>query len=89
MANNRVVLRCTRCGERMLISKCYGYDDIRHDAQDYIDFLKEHTYCDKPFKPDNYYLPELTEPKYTSGYGFDFDIAYEFDYEEDEDDEQQ
>lgn len=52
MANNRLFIKCKRCGCSVQINKTYGgpyylYDE---DVKDLNDFFSEHAYCE-PHNP--------------------------------------
>ena len=86
MANNRMYLRCRKCGRYFFLGKVYSEyftDDVyyKHGLIHALnEFYDEHAFCDKePITDDNFLDPkfEPCKPHYEN----QFELAYEFDYD--------
>ena len=87
MANNRIYLRCRRCGKSIFLGKCFGdgyyTNDVYYKDKTFIEalnnFYDKHNFCyDEP-------VDEHLEPKFVAkdvNNENSFEIAYEV-YEED------
>ena len=87
MANNRMFLRCRKCGDGFMLGKTYGASYYMLDSycggksfiEAFNDFCKEHTFCEKELcKNSGYYEPKFLEPKEDIWGENQFEIAYEF-----------
>lgn len=84
MANNRMYLRCRKCGDAIMLSKTFltplNYAGISCSKKEIDSFLSEHAWCYKECKSSHYFafieeypLPPADEVSEENG----FDIVYE------------
>lgn len=87
MANNRMFLRCRKCGGVLMIGKisCLSYFtlDSYYENDSFLEafnkFCEEHTYCYKELdKNREYYDPKFIEPKEDIYGENQFEIAYQY-----------
>lgn len=89
MANNRIFLRCRKCGSILFLGKCYGdgyfYQNYRgSDLETELnDFYEKHAYCSEPLNESDI---DFIGSKFVQedSYYNRFEIAYEFEDEEDD-----
>lgn len=83
MANNRIYLRCKKCGDVLCLGKTFG-SDYRCNEEHLLDklnvFYLKHTMCMDDLE-NNIFEPKLDESKDRFSYDNQYDICYEF-YEE-------
>lgn len=82
MANNRIFLRCRKCGSILFLGKCYerGYFyENYHNSNletELNDFYEKHAYCQEPLnESDIKYIDTKFKPE--DSYYNRFEIAYE------------
>lgn len=95
MANNRMYLRCRKCGSAVFLGKTYmdgyytddGYYWRGRKKDSFLEafnrFCEEHAYCDsEPSKEYNFLEPKFVTPKDGIHPENQFEIAYEFYHED-------
>lgn len=87
MANNRMYLRCRKCGEILFLGKCYldgyfyGHYDGESLEQKLNDFYNKHDFCDAPLNKEE--IKSLDTPfKQKDSFYNRYEIAYEFEDKE-------
>jgi hypothetical protein len=91
MANNRMYIRCKKCGEFIGIGSCmlseyhWSASNEHKHLEDYLnDFFKEHCFCEKKLNKKELEKLETPLGKYEN-WDNRFEIAYEYEYEWDDD----
>ena len=90
MANNRIYLRCKKCGAGCFIGKSFGCEYTTWQLKDneleekLNDFFEEHCWCEHTPEENKEWINDL-EPKFEpkdTHYENRFEIAYEHLWEE-------
>ena len=85
MANNRIYLRCRKCGQTLFLGKNFGaewfwtdYEHTGHLEDKLNDFFLEHCFCDNEYNEDECLKLDTPIGK-INRFDTNFEIAYERD----------
>lgn len=94
MANNRMYLRCKKCGETLFLGKTFldGYytDNDFYENGSLLNslniFYDNHKWCDKQYKEEKFYEPKFKETDFNEENSFEicYETYYDLDKEEKE-----